>query len=105
MTPENSALDSECIQKGNRLPRGTLVKIGLHFAGYACRTRIPGSVRDQNPELALKCFDLPFERIHSVSPAAMQKNERSAAPELPVMNTDWTDARRVRRLAQFHERH
>src|SRR6266850_2265855 len=105
VAPENRALDSECVQKGHRLLRSSLVKIQRHLAGHARRAPVPRPVRDQNPELALKCFDLPFERIQPISPAAMKKNERPTVPELPIVNFYWADLRRVRRICQLHKRH
>src|SRR6266850_1708489 len=85
--------------------RGPLVKIRRHLAGHARRAPVSSSVRNKNSKLALKRFDLPFEWIHSISPSAMKKNERSAEPEFPVVNSYWTDFRRVRRLCQLHKRH
>src|SRR6266478_2305636 len=104
VAPERGAFDFKRIQKGHHLLRGPLVKIHRHLAGHARRAPVSSAVRNKNSKLALKRFDLPFEWIHSISPSAMKKNERSAEPEFPVVNSYRTDFRRVRRLCQLHKK-
>jgi hypothetical protein len=72
------------------------VEIKWHLSVDSRRLPVARAVGDQDAKLVFESCDLPVEGIKSVSPAAMQDDERLAAAEFPVMNDYRTDAGRVR---------
>ena len=104
MSPKRRLLDAQPVEKRDRLRRRSPVKIQRHFFRNPRRVPIPRAVRNQYPEFFSKGGDLPIEWIDPISPAAMQKNQRSAPSKFPVMDRDRAYLRRMRRTNQLKSR-
>src|SRR5580704_13385018 len=96
MAPKIRFLDAKRLEECQRFARGPAVKIKRQLSIDSRGMSVAGTVGDQDAKLVFESCDLPVEGIKTVSPAAMQDDERLAAAEFPVMDDDGTDAGRVR---------
>src|SRR5260370_32131212 len=105
MSPQDGVFDAECIEKGECLKRGPVMKIKRHLAGAPSRVSITGAIWNQNVKPAFQFRNLPVERINPVAPSAVKNHNGSATTKFPVVNVDWTNAGCMRRLRQLQSGH
>lgn len=105
MTPEDGAIEAQCIENSGCLGGGPTVKIKRHVAGDASGMAVARAIWDQNAELALEGLDLAVERIDRIAPAAMKENKQFAVAKFAVVDGDGAESGRERRLRQIEMGH
>src|SRR5262245_36004860 len=97
--PQHAAIHTHGVQKLSHLLGGNLVKSAWKTFDTG-RLPVIGPIRNQNSKAVLKRLDLRVERIHLVSPSAVQKQQRNPMPIFAIK-----EAFSTTRIFKYDERH
>src|SRR5208282_5720072 len=98
-------LDPERIQYQKSFLRCPAMKVRRHLPRQSRGAAVAGPVRNYKADAVSQGLDLPVNRIHPITPPAMQEHHRLSATHIPVVNPNRPNPRRMWRVFQFHKWH